>query len=101
MSGNYYDKLLKTAETAGINILSNEKCCKLLAFLYCCGSDNQDVLYNTRLRKNIYYTQRKINVFGGENPKKDLMFKFNEYVKDELKCQLEGNHSSWIKSIAK
>ena len=75
-------KLLNdTAITAGLPIVSADKCCKLLAWLYVYGGGCESVVTDERLRNDILYAQRRLNILGGEVPDTELLPIFQEYVK--------------------
>ena len=63
-----YTKLLNTAEAAGIPIISDNHCCKLLAWVYAYGGGNEAVVFNVKLNENIKYAQRRLNITGGATP---------------------------------
>ena len=66
MNMTLYERMLETAEQCGLKILSDDFCCKLLAWLYVFGGEYEMVLYNLKMRAEIEYAQKRLNVYGGE-----------------------------------
>lgn len=75
-----YRQLLDTAEQCGIKVVSDDWCCKLLAWLLVCGGSSEMVTYNVKLREDILIAQKRLNVFGGKTPNKELAKKMRKYV---------------------
>ena len=75
------NQLYETALSTGIPIISGEKCCQILAYLYVYGGANEQVIYNDRLRNAIFYAQKRLNIEGGENFNTELAEKMKEYIK--------------------
>jgi hypothetical protein len=82
MSIEDYKKLLATAESAGLKILSDEHCCKLLAWTLAYGGGNEAVVNNLILLENIRYAQRRCNVFGGEIVNPELIVILKQYLRE-------------------
>jgi hypothetical protein len=80
----FYRQLLDTADSAGLQIISDDNCCKLLAWLYAYGGSVEAVIYNIRMNENIKYAQRKLNITGGEVPNEELLPLLKKYL-DEVK----------------
>lgn len=79
---NEYEKLMATARECGLKIISDDFCCKLLAWLYVFGAETEMVTYNVKLRTDIQEAQKRLNVFGGEIPDKKLAGKLRSYMKE-------------------
>ncbi|MDO5575655.1 MAG: hypothetical protein Q4F84_01135 [Fibrobacter sp.] len=75
-----YEKLMATANQCGIKVISDDWCCCLLAWLYVYGGGNEATVYNSNLRVDIEEAQRRLNIFGGEVPKKELCQKMSDYI---------------------
>lgn len=91
---SFYKELLSTAESAGLKIISDEHCYKLIAWLYVFGGGREEVAYNTKLRENIFYAQKNLNILGGESPTPETISKIQHYVKEyesnrELRKEIE------------
>lgn len=86
-----YEKLVNTAEQCGIKIVSDDMCCKLLAWVYVKGACTELTIYNIKLRTDILTAQKRLNVFGGEIPDSKLSEKFRKYTKE-----LEEENADWL-----
>jgi hypothetical protein len=75
------EQLYATAESAGLRIISDDKCCRLMAWLYTYGGNNEQVL-DGKVSFAIFYAQRRLNLFGGETPNTDLLPVLQGYIKD-------------------
>lgn len=77
-----YEKLLATALQCGLKVISDDFCCKLLAWLYVYGGERESVLYNVKLRAEIMYAQSRLNLHGGEVPDAELSSRLRQYVNE-------------------
>lgn len=93
-----YEKLTATAEQCGLKVISDDFCCKLLAWIYMFGAEREMVVYNTKLRTDISAAQRRLNIFGGEIPDKDLKEKLRGYIK-ECGDYFKPNRPQWVDEI--
>lgn len=91
-----YERLIKTAEQCGIKILTDDFCCKLLAWVYVKGGYTESTIYNVKLRTDILAAQKRLNIFGSEIPNSDLCKKLKIYIKE-----LEENKSEWLDDFNK
>lgn len=91
-----YQKMLDTCESAGIKIISDDKCCRLLAWLLVHGGGNESTTINLKLNADILQAQKRLNLFGGERPNKDLVPKLQEYIKQAETC-----NPWWISDLCK
>ena len=57
-----YEKLVATAEQCGLKIISDDFCCKLLAWVYMFGAEMEIVTYNVKLRTDISSAQKRLNI---------------------------------------
>jgi hypothetical protein len=78
---NFGEQLYATAENAGLKIISDNKCCRLLAYLYVYGGENEQTVFNERLRNALFYAQRRLNLMGGERPDAELLPVLQGYIK--------------------
>ncbi len=62
----FYHDLLQTALSCDIKILNDDFCCKLLAWLYIFGGGHEKVIYNIKMRAEIQYAQKRLNLYAGE-----------------------------------
>lgn len=88
-----YERLLETAAECGLKIVSDDTCCKVLAWLYVLGG-GYEVSYNTKLLADIRYAQKRINIFGSETPDATLCELLQMRVKE-----LEKKQADWISEI--
>jgi hypothetical protein len=77
-----YEMLMNTASQCSIKIITDDFCCKLLAWLYMFGAETEMVVYNVVLRTDIQEAQKRLNVLGGEVPNNALCNKMREYIKE-------------------
>src|SRR5574344_413486 len=77
-----YEKLMTTASQCGIKIITDDFCCKVLAWLYMFGAETEMVVYNVALKTDIQEAQKRLNVLGGEVPNNGLCKKMREDRKD-------------------
>jgi hypothetical protein len=93
----FYAQLHRTAEQAGIKILSDEKCCQLLAWLLWFGGGREAVCFDLKLNTDIGIAQDRLNLHGGERANAELLPTLKLYSKDaELACSGEIPKSQWI-----
>jgi tRNA(Ile2) C34 agmatinyltransferase TiaS len=91
-----YKKMLLTAESAGIKIVSDDKCCRLLAWLYVHGGGNEAVTVNLKLNADILEAQKRLNLYGGERVNLELLPTLQEYIR-----QAESSNPDWIAELCK
>jgi len=77
-----YEKLMNTASQCGIKIITDDFCCKLLAWVYMFGAETEMVIYNVALKTDIQEAQKRLNVLGGEIPNRELCNKVRAYIKE-------------------
>jgi hypothetical protein len=96
-----YKLIQKTSEHAEIKIISDEHCCKLLAWVYSC--DSEMATRNFILNEHIKYAQKRLNLYGGEIPNKELLPMLQKYVKeiDAFKKGTLNVQPIWITEICK
>jgi hypothetical protein len=70
-----------TAGLTGLKIIPDDKCCRLLAWLYVYGGENEQVL-DSRVSDAIFYAQGRLNLLGGEKPNADLLPVLQGYIKE-------------------
>jgi hypothetical protein len=80
MSDELRSRFYETALSAGIPILSGDKCCRILAWLYVYGGGNEQVIEG-RLNAAIQYAQKRLNLLGGEIPDLELLPILQGYIK--------------------
>ena len=77
---NMRKQLYETALSAGMPIISGDKCCQLLAWLYIYGGANEQPVFNERLNNAIVYAQERVNLNGGETPDIELLPVLQGYI---------------------
>jgi hypothetical protein len=80
MQSGFRMKFYVTAGLAGLKIIPDDKCCRLLAWLYVYGGGNEQVL-DSRVSGAIFYAQGRLNLLGGETPNVDLLPVLQGYIK--------------------
>ena len=81
VANNFRKQLYDTALSAGLKIISDDKCCQLLAWLYVYGGAHEQPVFDDKLREIIFYSQKRLNLLGGETPNAELCFVMNDYIK--------------------
>jgi hypothetical protein len=90
--------LHETALSAGIPIISGDKCCRLLAWLYIYGGGQEQVVFDERLNTDIVYAQKRLNVMGGKIPDTELAPILQSYIKSVTDY---GNPPEWVYELEK
>jgi hypothetical protein len=98
----FYRAFHKTAKSAGIKILSDDNCCRLLAWLLQFGGGREETTLNLRLNEDILEAQDRLNLYGGERANARLLPVLKSYDSD-AKDYLDGKISKpqWIAEIEK
>ena len=78
---NLRQAMYDTAFEAGIPIISDDKCCRLLAWLYVYGGGCEAVVLDEKLNAAIIYAQKRLNIFDCERPDAELLPVYRDYVK--------------------
>lgn len=76
--------LYATAEAAGMKIISDDLCCRVLAYLYTYGGGNEAFVFNDRLRSDVFEAQKRLNLNpqdGDSTPKGELIPLLQDYIK--------------------
>jgi hypothetical protein len=96
MLDNLLEQLYRTAESAGIKILSDDHCCQLLAWLNVYGGGVEKVVLDGKLRTDIFEAQKRLNLYGGEIPNPELLPKLQGYMKS---LSDYNNPPEWVKEL--
>ena len=91
-----YGKLMATSELAGLKIISDDWCCKLLAWVLFYGGGNESVVQNNKLFVDIITAQTRLNIKGGEMSDVELVFVMKKYVEE-----ISEGRANWIEEIEK
>ena len=89
-----YGRMMATAEQVGLRVISDDWCCKLLAWLFVYGGGNESVVLDNKLFVDIMIAQTRLNIKGGERPVIELVLVMNHYVKE-----IGEKKSDWIADI--
>jgi hypothetical protein len=89
-----YKAMLDTASQCGIKIVSDDKCCRLLAWLYVHGGGNEAATVNLKLNADILEAQKRLNLYGGERANIELLPKLQEYIKEA-----QTSNPKWIAEL--
>jgi hypothetical protein len=71
-------------EITGMKIISDDLCCRILAYLYTYGGGNESVVFNDRLRTDIFEAQKRLNlnpIDGTPVPNAELLPVLQDYIK--------------------
>lgn len=92
----FYSAMLNTAAQCGLKVVSDDTCCKVLAWLYVYGG-GYEVNYNTKLLADIRYAQKRLNVYGSEIPNPELCEPLRERI-EELEAAVKTRSPSpeWL-----
>jgi hypothetical protein len=78
------EQLYAAAESVGMKIVSDDLCCRVLAYLYTYGGGNEMVVFNDRLRADIFEAQKRLNlnpIDGDPRPNAELLPVLQDYIK--------------------
>jgi hypothetical protein len=89
-----------TAGLTGLKIIPDDKCCRILAWLYIYGGENEQVL-DSRMSDAIFYAQGRLNLLGGEKPDADLLPVLQGYIKEITGKDKYNNPPEWIIDLEK
>jgi hypothetical protein len=101
--GNLRRDFYITAAKMGLKVLSamsDDKCCRLLAWLYVYGAAHENVIYG-RLSGAVFYAQGRLNLFGGEIPNAELLPILRGYIKDIDTTDIDKHNDppEWVVSL--
>jgi hypothetical protein len=78
---NFREQLYETARQVGIKVLSDDDCCRVLAWLYVYGGGKENTVVDDHLRTDILEAQKRLNIFGSEKLNR-LIFLMKKYVRE-------------------
>ena len=79
---NLYQAIVETALNAGLQVFSDEKCCRLMAWLLNIGGYTEESTHNSKLKADIFYAQKRLNILGGEIPTPENIPMIKKYHKE-------------------
>lgn len=97
-SQSFYRALLDTAFGCGMKIISDDFCCKLLAWVYVFGGGDETVVKNEKLYSEICYAQKRLNIQGSEVCNAELLPVLKQRIK-ECGDWSKPLYPDWIKEI--
>lgn len=89
-----YSALINTSEELGFKVVSDERCCELMAFVYYFG--HESVIFDEKLNADVLHAQKRLNLYGGETPNPDLLPMLKEKIKELVRATAE--HALIIKA---
>ena len=97
-----YKLITDTAYQVGIKVLSDARCCQLLAWVLEIGGYTEASTHNVKLNQDIHIAQKRLNILGGELPNAELMTLFNEYHSELLNyLNKKSEKPQWLIYIEK
>jgi hypothetical protein len=90
------EDLEKAFNQVGASMMTDDFACKLLAYLSVMGGGNEIVVTHIGLNAGIAIAQAKLNIYGGEVPKRELLPKLQSYIKE---LNLTGEDTPWLPEI--
>ena len=79
-----YKSIIETAEQAGIKVLSDARCCQLLAWVLEIGGYTEESTHNLKLNQDILMAQKRLNILGGETPNTEMVTILKKYHSELL-----------------
>ena len=73
-------QLYDTAFAAGIPIISIDKCCRLMAWVYVFGGGCEQVVFDHRLNSSITYAQKRLGIEGCNAPQGEHAAAIRGYI---------------------
>jgi len=86
----------KAFNQVGASMMSDDFACKLLAYLSVMGGGNEIVVTHIGLNAGIAIAQAKLNIYGGEIPKRELLPKLKSYIRE---LELTREDTLWLSEI--
>jgi hypothetical protein len=94
-----YRQLSNAAESISLKMISDEKCCELLAWLYVFGGGQENTVFDYRLNTDINTAQKRLNIFGGEMPNAELIPMLKQKVQ-KAQNTLKGEQTpEWLTAL--
>lgn len=88
---DFYSKMLQTALSAGLPIISTDTAAKVLAITYVYGGNNELFIASPKLKADLKYIQDRFHINGGEAPSVEIVPLIQQYV-HEFQTYLKGKH---------
>ena len=98
---NFYQSALEF----DLPVISTDKCCKILAWVYVYGGGCEAVVVDEAFSNAILYAQARANIGGGKRPNGEYVKLIQQYVKSIISHDLdkEGyrNPPDWVYELEK
>jgi hypothetical protein len=92
----------QTAHNCDLKVLSDDFCCRLLAWVSIFGGGREEVVLQSYLRESIFHARDRLNIKGGETPDAALLPILQEYMKEaESARDKKIDMPAWIIEIEK
>ena len=75
-------ELFLALDKIGASALSDDDCCRLLAWLHYDKGSSEAPVYDFALHRDIRIAQQRLNIFGGEVPNVELLSKMQTYCRE-------------------
>jgi hypothetical protein len=95
---DFRGRLYATVVSAGLKIISDDKCCRLLAWLYVYGGANEQPVFDVGLHSAMLYAQKRLNIEGAERPDHELVPVLQGYIKSITEYK---NPPEWVLELEK
>lgn len=97
-----YSQILLTAESIGLKVISDDKCCQLLSWLYHIGGNTEASTHNKKLFHDINAAARRLNFNDGTQPNIHLLPLLRRYY-DELSLYIikKSDKPEWLEELEK
>lgn len=76
-----YEQMHASAEAAGMKVITDDHCCKLLAWLYVFGGGDERVTHDYKVNTDIRVAQKRLRLEGGKTPNAELLPMLQFYIK--------------------
>jgi hypothetical protein len=86
-----------TAGLAELKIIPDDKCCRILAYLFVYGGSNEQLI-DSRVSDAAFYAQGRLNILGGEKPDAALVPILQDYIKSIKDYK---NPPEWVLELEK
>lgn len=89
-------ELFLALDSFGISALSDDDCCRLLAWMYHDRGSNEAPVQNWALGRDIKVAQQRLNIYGGQIPNGELIGRFQEFCQE---LEQPGDKPEWFIDI--
>ena len=89
----FYAAMMNTAEQCGLKVISDDLCCKLLAWLYVYGGGKEKTTAGGKMSQDLLIAQKRLGLYGSEHRNAMLIPTLQNYIKECLKAR--GAGTAW------